>query len=60
MYRYQFSASSSRPKRAFEEHHRIVDAIEQRDEELAEMLMRRHISASRKNVEKRLRESQTE
>lgn len=60
MYRYQFSASSSRPKRAFEEHHRIVDAIEQRDEELAEMLMRRHISASRKNVEQRLRESQAE
>jgi DNA-binding GntR family transcriptional regulator len=37
-----------------------VDAIEQRDEELAEMLMRRHISASRKNVEQRLREFQAE
>lgn len=60
MYRYQFSASSSRPKRAFAEHHRIVDAIEQRDEELAEMLMRRHISASRKNVEQRLLESKAE
>lgn len=59
MYRYRFSAASGRPQRAFEEHHRIVDAIEQRDEELAEMLMRRHIRASRNNVEKRLREAGT-
>ncbi|MBE0506994.1 MAG: GntR family transcriptional regulator [Marinospirillum sp.] len=57
MYRYRFSAASGRPQRAFEEHHRIVDAIEQRDEELAEMLMRRHIRASRNNVEQRLREA---
>ncbi|SFW98971.1 GntR family transcriptional regulator [Marinospirillum alkaliphilum] len=57
MYRYRFSATSGRPQRAFTEHHRIVDAIEQRDEELAEMLMRRHIRASRDNVEQRLREA---
>ncbi|MFK7160399.1 GntR family transcriptional regulator [Marinospirillum sp. MEB164] len=57
MYRYRFSATSGRPQRAFEEHYRIVDAIEQRDEELAEMLMRRHIRASRNNVEQRLKES---
>ncbi len=56
MYRYRFSATTGRPLRAFQEHHQIVDAIEQRDEELAEMLMRRHIRASRNNVEKRLRE----
>lgn len=55
MYRYRFSDTSGRPQRAFTEHHRIVDAIEQRDEELAEMLMRRHIRASRDNVEQRLR-----
>ncbi|WP_114418951.1 GntR family transcriptional regulator [Marinospirillum perlucidum] len=59
MYRYRFSASSGRPKRAFQEHYRIVDAIEQRDEELAEMLMRRHIRASRDNVEQRLREQES-
>lgn len=59
MYRYRFSATSGRPKRAFQEHYRIVDAIEQRDEELAEMLMRRHIRASRDNVEQRLREHQS-
>jgi len=59
MYRYRFSATSGRPQRAFTEHHRIVDAIEQRDEELAEMLMRRHIRASRDNVERRFLEAET-
>lgn len=54
MYRYQFSVSSSRPKRALKEHRQIVDAIEARDPELAEMLMRRHISAARKNIEAKL------
>ncbi len=50
LYRTQFSASGSRPHRAFVEHHRIVDAIEAGDAELAELLMRRHVSASRENV----------
>jgi DNA-binding GntR family transcriptional regulator len=50
LYRTQFSASGSRPKLAFVEHHRIVDAIEAGDAELAELLMRRHVSASRANV----------
>ncbi|MDR5861295.1 GntR family transcriptional regulator [Halomonas eurihalina] len=50
MYRTQFSASGARPQRAFVEHHRIVDAIEAGDAELAELLMRRHVSASRENV----------
>jgi len=54
MYRYQFSVSSSRPKRALKEHRQIVDAIESRDPELAEMLMRRHIGAARRNVEEKL------
>ncbi len=54
MYRYQFSISSSRPKRALKEHRQIVDAIEARDPELAEMLMRRHISAARQNIEDKL------
>ncbi|MDN3526203.1 GntR family transcriptional regulator [Halomonas sabkhae] len=53
MYRTQFSASGSRPQRAFVEHHRIVDAIEAGDAELAELLMRRHVSASRENVVER-------
>ncbi|MCE8014079.1 GntR family transcriptional regulator [Billgrantia desiderata] len=50
LYRTQFSASGTRPQRAFVEHHRIVDAIEAGDAELAELLMRRHVSASRANV----------
>ncbi|WP_048307976.1 GntR family transcriptional regulator [Halomonas sp. PR-M31] len=53
LYRTQFSASGTRPQRAFVEHHRIVDAIEAGDEELSELLMRRHISASRENVANR-------
>lgn len=53
LYRTQFSASGSRPHRAFVEHHRIVDAIDAGDAELAELLMRRHVSASRENVANR-------
>jgi DNA-binding GntR family transcriptional regulator len=55
MYRYQFGMASPRAKRAFSEHHNIIQAIEDRDGELAEILMRRHIAASRKNVEKRMK-----
>jgi DNA-binding GntR family transcriptional regulator len=51
LYRYQFGMVSKRVPRAFVEHGQIVDAIRQRDGELAQFLMIRHISASRKNVE---------
>ncbi|GLO60995.1 GntR family transcriptional regulator [Vibrio sp. MACH09] len=47
MYRYQSPRSHSRPEQALEEHKFILQAIENRDEELAEILMRRHISGSR-------------
>ncbi|WP_243372976.1 GntR family transcriptional regulator [Geotalea sp. SG265] len=53
MYRYQFSTDSPRPLLALKEHHRIVDAIEERDEDLAELLMRRHIRIARISVEQR-------
>ncbi|MBM7059382.1 GntR family transcriptional regulator [Pseudomonas sp. UL073] len=52
MYRLQFSATPNRPRQAFAEHHRILDAIADRDGELAELLMRRHIGASKRNVER--------
>lgn len=52
MYRIQFSAVPNRPRQAFAEHHRILDAIAERDGELAELLMRRHISASKRNIER--------
>ena len=51
LYRYQFSVTEGRPHKAFAEHSRIIEAIENRDGELAEFLMRRHISSARKNVE---------
>lgn len=53
LYRTQFSASGVRPKQAFAEHHRIVDAIAAGDGEVAERLMRRHVRASRDNVAER-------
>jgi DNA-binding GntR family transcriptional regulator len=52
MYRIQFSATPNRPHQAFAEHHRILDAIAERDGELAELLMRRHIAASKRNIER--------
>lgn len=58
MYRTQFSVSHYRPKRALKEHHQIVDAIAARDAELAELLMRRHISAARQNITQQLNSSQ--
>ncbi len=56
MYRYRFSTTPKRPQQAFAEHHNLIQAIADRDGELAEMLMRRHISASRRNIERRLQE----
>ena len=58
MYRYQFGMQSPRAKRAFSEHFHIIESIEQGDGELAEILMRRHIAASRNNVERNFALSQ--
>ena len=52
MYRIRFSTTPNRPTQAFTEHHRILEAIANRDGELAELLMRRHIAASRCNIER--------
>ncbi|MYM58454.1 FCD domain-containing protein [Vibrio sp. OCN044] len=54
MYRYQSPRSQSRPHEALNEHKLILKAIENRDEELAELLMRRHISGSRKLIEQQI------
>ncbi|MGT3789242.1 GntR family transcriptional regulator [Vibrio cholerae] len=54
MYRYQSPRSHSRPVEALEEHKFILRAIRQRDEELAEMLMRRHISRSRQLIQQQI------
>jgi DNA-binding GntR family transcriptional regulator len=55
LYRYQFGMPSKRAPRAFVEHEHIVDAIERRDAEMAELMMRAHVRASRENVEKQLK-----
>ena len=60
MYRCQFGMNSPRASRAFDEHSRIIEAISERDGELAELLMRRHIAASRKNIEAKILLSQSE
>jgi DNA-binding GntR family transcriptional regulator len=52
MYRTRFSTTPNRPRQAFAEHHRIVDAIAEGDGELAELLMQRHISTSRRTIER--------
>jgi len=52
MYRIQYSTTPNRPQQAFKEHHGILDAIAAGDGELAELLMRRHIAASRRNIER--------
>ncbi|NDV90269.1 FCD domain-containing protein [Alteromonas sp. 345S023] len=54
MYRVQLGMAGPRVTTAFDEHQHIVNAIANRDEELAEMLMRRHILYSKNNIEKKL------
>lgn len=54
LYRYQFGMRSKRGPAALSEHHHIVEAIARGDGEMAELLMRSHIRASRENVERML------
>src|SRR5690606_15308120 len=51
LYRYQHKASPGRGRRALVEHRRILDALRDRDGDLAEILMRRHIATARKVLE---------
>jgi DNA-binding GntR family transcriptional regulator len=57
MCRYQSGQQPSRPATALAQHRQIATAIEQRDEELAELLMRRHISGAWKIVKHILEQS---
>lgn len=54
MYRVQYGMAGPRVSTAFDEHKYIVQAIANQDEELAEILMRRHISHSKHHVENKL------
>ncbi|EJI85520.1 GntR family transcriptional regulator [Alishewanella aestuarii B11] len=56
MYRVQLGMNGPRVSRAFDEHKAIINAIANRDGELADLLMRRHIAASRRNIEHKLTE----
>lgn len=51
LYRYQHKSTPKRARAALQEHRRIVDALTDRDGELAELLMRRHISTARRGLE---------
>lgn len=54
MYRVQLGMAGPRVTTAFAEHQHIAQAIANRDAELAEMLMRRHITYSRQNIDHKL------
>ena len=54
LYRYQFGMRSKRGPIAIVEHRNIAEAIARGDGEMAELLMRSHIRASRENVERLL------
>lgn len=54
MYRVQLGMSGPRVTTAFDEHKQIVQAISNRDAELAEILMRRHILYSKNSLQLKL------
>ena len=56
MYRVQLGMAGPRVTTAFDEHKNIVQAIANRDAELAEILMRRHILYTRNNLKQKLLE----
>jgi len=54
MFRFQTSRFKSRSNRALIEHEQLIYAIEQRDPQLAEMLMRKHIARAKASIKKAL------
>lgn len=59
MYRVQLGMAGPRVTTAFDEHKHIVRAISNRDPELAEILMRRHIQYSKNNIATKLASNQS-
>jgi DNA-binding GntR family transcriptional regulator len=57
LYRYKYSSRAGRPRRALAEHRQILDAIRDRDGELAELLMRRHIRNAKATFERHIQRS---
>lgn len=56
MFRYQSSQFSHRASVAVIEHQQLLYALEQRDQQLAEIMMRRHIERAREDIIQKLRE----
>lgn len=54
MFRFQTSRVKARSNRALIEHGQLIYAIEQRDPQMAEMLMRRHIARAKKSIQESL------
>ena len=46
LFRFRTGHTPGRPLRAFVDHERILEAMRKRDDELAELLMRRHVAAA--------------
>jgi len=51
LFRYRTGHKPGRPQKAYNDHLRICEALRQHDSELAELLMRRHVEAARKELE---------
>ena len=60
MCRQRSGKTPARPLKAIQEHRSIVEAIQMRDPELAELLMRRHISGAWKIVKELLEQEEAE
>jgi DNA-binding GntR family transcriptional regulator len=58
MCRYQTSRKEQRTGPALQQHRQIVEALAQRDGELAEMLMRRHIQGAWRSISEMLDEEE--
>lgn len=58
MFRFQTSRFKSRSNRALIEHEQLIYAIEQRDPQLAEMLMRKHIARAKASIKDALSDSE--
>lgn len=51
LFRYRTGHKPGRPHRAYQDHLRICEALRQRDADLAELLMRRHVEAACRELE---------
>lgn len=56
MFRYRSARFEHRASLALIEHEQLLFAIQQRDEQLAEMMMRRHIARARDDIARNIRE----